>query len=290
MNRKELTVSWLTISASLLFIGRGIQHIFWDAPFRTFFWDEALLKPVVEGLFRVNWHYYVTSPVMDSWINGMVTGTGVLYIMAAIAVFFLKADQPYKYVAKGIVLFSGVGLFILAVLYSKEKFFQLGQLLEYSAQVGTPFLLLYMTQKERKFPVLVAKGLVALTFVCHGLYAVGFYPLPGSFVDMTIQTLHVTEGQAKVFLHIAGVLDFVVAIGIFVPRVAQTMLLYMAFWGGVTSLARITGHFQEAFLFDTISYWCPQMLLRVPHALLPLTLYWHLKQSVDIKTGKVEMA
>ena len=50
--------------------------------------------------------------------------------------------------------------------------------------------------------VLYLKIAIALTFSAHGLYAIGYYPQPGVFVDMLINILHFSETTAKDFLFV----------------------------------------------------------------------------------------
>jgi len=49
LNKKAVPV--LRISCCCLLVGRAWQHLFWDAPFRAFLWDEHLLQGIVEGFF-----------------------------------------------------------------------------------------------------------------------------------------------------------------------------------------------------------------------------------------------
>lgn len=271
---------YIATSAFCVFLGRATEHLVWDAPFRTLLWDEELLKGLVENVFGVDWFNYVTSPVTDKWINASIMTFGVLYLLAALSIFVLHKEGLLKRIGLKLQIVGSLGLIILAFLYSKEKFMQLGQFLEYSAQFTSPILLWYViTFKERKFPLLFAKLMIAFTFICHGLYAVGYYPVPGKFIDMTIATLGVSEGVAKDMLLVAGILDFIVAVGIFIPRVAKPMLVYMVIWGTLTSLARLTGHFHIDFLGNTLLQWLPAVIYRAPHALLPLIILTHLKHS-----------
>ncbi|NME67565.1 hypothetical protein [Flammeovirga aprica] len=271
---------YIAISAFCVFLGRAIQHLVWDAPFRTLLWDEQLLKGPVENILGINWFDYVTSPIADQWINASVTAFGILYLLAASSILLLHKGGFFKSVSLKLQIVGAIGLLFLAFLYSKEKFMQIGQLLEYSAQFTAPVFLWYViSNKEKEFPVFFAKCVIALTFICHGLYAVGFYPVPGKFIDMTIATLGVTENRAKDLLLIAGILDFIVAFGIFIPRIAKPMLVYMIIWGALTSLARLTGHFHIDFLGNTLLQWVPAVIFRAPHFLLPLIILTHLKET-----------
>ncbi|WP_103069997.1 hypothetical protein [Aquimarina sediminis] len=265
---KLITV--LKLSAFVIFIGRAYQHIVWDAPYRTFLWDEGILKGVIETLFDTTWNEYVTSPSAASITSFCIKLIGVFYLLCAVVTLRLKPDM--KKLGKFILLGGSFGLFILALLYCKEKFLHVGQFFEYTIQFICPVLLymLLFTSVELKKIRLIALIAIALTFSCHGLYAIGYYPRPGTFIDMTLNTLPISEPSAHAMLKIAGILDFVVAIAIFIPRISYATLVYAFIWGGLTAMARLVGHFHMAFLWNSFSQWTWEMLIRLPHALIPL--------------------
>ncbi|MEM1124397.1 MAG: hypothetical protein AAGJ18_28420 [Bacteroidota bacterium] len=114
---------------------------------------------------------------------------------------------------------------------------------------------------------------IALTFTCHGLYAIGYYPIPVNFMDMTMNILRVDEAAAKIFLKTAGILDFIVAIGIFLPfKYARVCLLYALFWGFGTTIARIWAYFDWKWLDYVLLQWLHEAVLRMPHFLVPLVV------------------
>jgi len=260
----------LRISAFVIFIGRAYQHLVWDAPYRAFFWDESILKNLVERMFKVTWNEYATSLSAANAIAVFIKSIGILYLICAVVTLVIKPNM--KRIAKVFLFGGSFGLFILALLYCKEKFFHVGQFFEYMIQCITP-VLLYMilfTEIDVKKIRLIALIAIALTFSCHGLYAVGYYPRPGNFIDMTLNIVPITEPSAHTFLKIAGILDFVVAIAIFIPRISYPALVYAFIWGGLTALARLVGHFYIDFLWNSFNQWTWEVLIRLPHALIPL--------------------
>ncbi len=269
-NLQDKLISILKLSTFLIFLGRAYQHIVWDAPYRAFLWDEGILKGVVENIFGITWNEYVTSLSAASSISFSIRTIGVFYLLCAIATLLMKPTM--KKLGKLFLLGGSFGLFILALLYCKEKFLHVGQFFEYMIQFMTPILLYMMlfTTIEFKKIRLIALIAIALTFSCHGLYAVGYYPRPGTFIDMTLNTLPISEPSAHVMLKIAGILDFVVAIAIFIPRISYAALVYAFIWGGLTAMARLVGHFHIEFLWNSFSQWTWEMLIRLPHALIPL--------------------
>jgi hypothetical protein len=269
----------IRICAFSVFIGRAWQHLFWDAPYRALAWNEAWLKGLVESLTHMTWQEYVTSPAVDNAINLTVRLTGGFYLIAAILCLFASGRRKLP----GIIWLTGsVLLIILAFLYMKERFFQVGQFLEYALQVGSPVLLYIWvygaggTQKADlksafwKKLILFSKILIALTFICHGLYAMGYYPRPGFFVDMTINIFGMSEASAHRFLWWAGLLDMIISVGIFVPPVARVCLLYAVIWGLLTAFARIVSNFYADFPWQSLHQYTFETIYRLPHGLIPL--------------------
>ncbi|MFA0964303.1 DoxX-like family protein [Roseivirga sp. BDSF3-8] len=272
----------LRICAFSVFIGRAWQHLFWDAPYRAIAWNEGLLKGLVESLTNMTWQEYVTSPHTDAAITLAIRGTGVFYLIAALFCLFAKGKNRIA----GILWIIGSGLLaILAFLYMKEKFFQVGQFFEYALQVGSPMLLYYWvyggTDSQKadlsssfwKKLILSAKILIALTFICHGLYAMGYYPRPGFFVDMTINVFGVSEAVAHRLLWWAGLLDMIISAGIFVPRVARVCLLYAVVWGLLTAFARVVANFYADFPWQSLHQYTFETVYRLPHGLIPLFVF-----------------
>ncbi|MES2854543.1 MAG: hypothetical protein V4692_01715 [Bdellovibrionota bacterium] len=264
----------LRLSVAAVFFGRAWQHLFWDAPFRTILWDEELLTGAVEFFTTMTWSEYATSGEVDTIIQFLIRGTGVLYLLCAAAALRVKASHAFE---RFVLAIGSVGLTILALLYYKQKFYQLGQFLEYACQFGAPMLLLWATRKPSaiysKHFSIALRVAVALTFACHGLYAVGYYPVPGEFVDMMISILGVTDAQALKLLEIAAVLDFGVAGALVFGIALPYAFAYAAFWGVLTTLARIFANVSYANLVGDSAQWLPEAIYRLPHAFVPMVAF-----------------
>jgi len=157
---------------------------------------------------------------------------------------------------------------------------------EHSIQFGAPFVLLYLLKMKLDITKIIMplKIITALAFISHGVYAIGtVYPLPGNFVTMTLNILPVTEDLAKSLLFVAGILDFVVAILIFVPKVSRMALLYAAFWGIVTAFARILSGFTYDMSLLTLHQYLFATVYRIPHGLIPFICFVSLTY---LKKGK----
>ena len=293
MNDRRLTLvakRILRISVFSVFLGRAWQHLFWNAPYRTLFWDEELLQPLIENIFNISWSKYVTAASTDLWIQNCVFYTGVLYLLGAISVLFY---ENYKSkVMKYIILFGGVNLVLLSFLLMKEKFYQFAQFFEHSIQFSLPFIFVYTFSERFRIKNLVffVKILIAIVFVSHGLYAIGYYTVPGNFVDMVMGILPVSELFAKTFLSIAGFLDFLMAVYIFIPKTSRIALWYAFIWGTLTALARVVSNFQFDFPWQSIHQEMYETIYRFAHGLLPMFLLIVHRQNKLLERNRMQEA
>jgi len=276
---KKSSVSFLILKYSVfsVFIGRAYQHLFWDAPLRAFFWDEELLKFIIENILGIQWADYVSSVSFDLFLKYLAIALGVLYLGSAIITLIFNEKKKLQ----RIILVSGsIGLFFLSYLLMKEKFYRVSQFFEYSLQFSIPLILVYYNSAFlKKNLTIILKILIAIVFVSHGLFAIGYYPVPGHYLGMVINIFEVNESVARLFLQIAGVLDFLLAIFIFVPKLSKLALIYAVFWGLSTSFARILGGFYADFLFESIHLNLYQVIFRLPHGLIPLMLLFQMKEK-----------
>ncbi len=270
---QQIVLNLLKLATFLLFAGRAWQHLFWDAPFRALLWDQQWMEGIIHFFSGGTWQEYVTSEKADHAIGMVTVGFGIFYSLMAILTLFVS--EKFKRV-QWLYIVASVALFFLAFLYTKEKFYHVGQFLEYSIQFSLPVLFIMAVRRELDFDrlKLLLKITIALTFSAHGLYAIGVYPQPGAFVDMVINVFHINEAAAKVFLKVAGVLDFVIAVAIFIPRVSRIALLYAIIWGGLTALARTWANFYWSFPLDSLHQHLYETLYRLPHMLVPMAAYF----------------
>lgn len=284
-------INLLKLSIFFIFFGRAWQHLFWDAPYRTFFWDESLLKPVIENWFGVSWTTYATSSTTDFFVQSLIVGKGVLYTIAAISSLLITKSN--KKLLKIPIFIGGLSLVVLTVLLTKEKFYHFAQFFEHSIQFSLPFVLLYSLKEkyseERLYFVL--KILIAVTFFSHGLYAFGAYPVPGKFVDMVINIFGCSESFALSFLYVAGILDFILAVLIFIPKLNKYALIYAVVWGLLTALARVVANFYWDFPIQSLHQNLYQVIYRLPHGITPLIVLTgivvYLKQKKTIKVEEI---
>ena len=272
-SNQRLVHGILRLATVLLFAGRAWQHLFWDAPFRALFWDQELMENLVLFFRGGTWQEYVTSAAADGFIQSVIISFGVFYaIMAVISLLPRRIILQVSW----LYFLASVALVFLAFLYSKEKFFHIGQFLEYAIQFMLPLFFLYSaTEKVNHNKLLIyLKIAIALTFSAHGLYAIGFYPQPGVFIDMIINIFGVGEQTAKQLLYVAGTLDFIISITIFIPRLAKVSLFYAVAWGGLTALARTWANFYAGFPLESLNQHLHETLYRLPHMLVPMAAFF----------------
>lgn len=252
-----------------MFLGKAYQQLFGDAPYRAFFWDENLIGRVTTWL-GFTWNAYTIDA--NLFANGLQLFIGSIFLITSIMVFF-EAKMPR--LTRFLNIFGAFWLFILAFLHQKDQFYQIGQCLEYALQIATP-LIFVQWMEEQKIDTFIFIT-IALTFSCHGLYAIGYYATPASFIEMTLNVLNCNETQAIFFLKIMGLLDFLASIFLFFPKLRQIGLVYCILWGFLTMMARPFAYLHTDLGISNVLYWFAEALCRVPHFGIPFLLYQKIK-------------
>ena len=262
----------LKLSVFTVLVGRAYHHFFFDIPLSSLLWDQSLMSGPVKLLTGLNWEDFARSQLAEDVLK---YPRYVLCALYASTAFFLFFKKNRKQKGDFLLLLSTFGLVFLAFLNYKDHFAVNGQFVEYALQFGSPLFLYLFSRKSisRERLVLLMKIAVSLTFIGHGLYAFGFYPVPVKFIEMTCIIFPMDESMAKTFLRAAGALDFIVAIGIYWRKAEKPLLLYAAVWGGLTAMARITAYFSLQFPMETIHQYWFESFLRLPHMLIPLLLF-----------------
>ena len=252
-------------------VGRAYQCVFWDIPIRSILWNEAWMTSIVSNLFGLSWEEYLKHPKADSIIQHIVSIIGYLLLLTAGLVLI----QKKKLLTKLSLYLSFLILAFIAFLYHLEKFQTVGQFFEYSLQFMTPLMLwYYLKNGVTKNWLTLLKISISLTFISHGLYALGFYPVPTNFVSMTIQILPFPQDTAIFFLFVIGIIDIVCSFGLFTKGVFfKISIWYCIIWGGLTTAARILANVDLSMLGTTLHQWWFQSMYRLPHIIIPILLY-----------------
>lgn len=263
-------------------LGRAYQHIFFEGPYRAFFLDESLFSWWVKAIGG-DWFTYVNDPVVDQYILFYTRSIGIFWWITAMLLLLLSFNVAFLLRNKRLVWISSwissITLFFLAFCYFLEKGYQWAQWIEYSAQFCFPVLAVWsFTKLGDRWFILGCKIAIALTFLGHGLYALGYFPVPGNFVYMVIESLKLNNEQAVNFIYIAGVLDMIVVLFLFIPKLDKYALLYAFLWGFLTSLARPWTMIVPNHLFWlTVHQSLFEFVTRIPHFMLPLLTYFVLR-------------
>lgn len=270
MNKPKI-ISLVKICAFTVFIGRAYQLYFFGGPYRAILWDESLLTPIVEGVFNYSWFEYATSSSVNNWIEGFTKVNSYIFLFAAICCLFWG---QIKWISlKRFIVGLGLWLLVLlAICMVKDRNYDILQLFEMSIQLTAPFLLWrnINMNPENKRLIFGIKVAIALTFIPHGLLAMGFPYRPGHFVDMTIIILKVNETQATQFLFVVGLLDVLFALTAFIPKISKYALWYMIIWGFATASARLVAGINTDFLSSSIHGSTYLTVYRLSHGILPL--------------------
>ncbi|NNC45600.1 MAG: hypothetical protein HKN99_06940 [Winogradskyella sp.] len=264
--------SIIKLCAFTVFIGRAYQFYFFGAPFRAILWDESLLSPIIEGLFNYKWYDYATSVTVNQWIDRFTKATAVLFAIVSVVCLFwdkIKFRLVKRYIL-GAALFM---MFILGICIIKDRSYDVLPFFELSMQFAAPLLLFVFSDLallNSKKVVLFLKITIALTFIPHGIYAMGVLFVPGHFIDMTIKILNVNEDQATLFLFVVGFLDVLLSLLLFVPKISKYVLYYMIFWGFITAFARVASGFSINFVWSSLHNVMYLTVYRLAHGLIPL--------------------
>jgi hypothetical protein len=273
MNRLKI-ITLIKICAFFVFIGRAYQFYFFGAPFRAILWDESLLTPIIEGVFNRSWYDYATSIKVNRYIDNFTRICSLILVLSAFVCLFWERIKAKK--LKRIIIGAGLLiLIILGVCLVKDKNYDFLQFFELSIQFAAPLVLLFnnIIIRNNKRLLFGLKLAIVLTFVPHGLFAMGLIYLPGHFIDMTIKILGINELQATYFLYVVGLLDVICAILLFVPKFSKYALLYMIFWGFLTALARLVAGFNSNFLSASLHGSAYLTIYRLAHGIIPLVVY-----------------
>lgn len=271
MKEPSAAVRVLKYSTIALFIGWGLLHIFWDVPYRALLWKEAWMSGIIERVFGMKWESYVSSERAAFIISSGIIAIGVFHLLCAASVFTLQSHGQ-KFAR--LLPLGSLSLLFIGFLLFLDSSYQMIQWLEKALQITTPLFLFALCVKKiaPEKLILPMKVVISITFVCHGLFAMGVLPVPGNFVDMFIMTIGVNESQARQLLKLVGVMDLILGVAIFIPRMAIPMLAYACFWGFLTAIARPWANIDDMSSSKSIAYWLIQGLYRLPHAGLPLAV------------------
>ncbi|MEM7656704.1 MAG: hypothetical protein AAF399_11285 [Bacteroidota bacterium] len=239
---------------SLLFLGRAWQHAIKEMPYAVL-WDMPHLQDAMSIIF---------------------------FVMAGLVWLPKQWIVPHRLV--DLLWIGMIGVLVASLAsYQHHPERAIIQFWEHSAQMWMP-ILCWAWFKDKLTESWIAWGTkiaVAFTFLCHGLFALGWpYELPGNFLAMTELILSVDHAGATSFLLIAGTLDLLIVVGLWFRQTALVVLPYAAFWGTATAIARVWAYSGGSDWGMDLWIWLPETLLRAPHAIVPVVLWLFIRSGV----------
>jgi uncharacterized membrane protein YphA (DoxX/SURF4 family) len=266
----------LRIATTCLFLGRGYLYLSGFTPLSAFFWRQNWLEAPLLQLFNLPWEAYAANS--EPFIVQVQQLMGALFLLSALATW--RCGERKRVWANGIVIAGILCLLPYWLLRWFDSNLQVGMFFEHFLQWGTPLLLLlYFRVNLRAWKRLVWL-FVSLTFIGHGLYALGWgVPLDHNFVNMTQRLLGLDVSTARLFLRCVGLIDLLLPALLLLPFARIPAVLYATVWGILTALARIFAHWTAAEKYYGMHPWFAEAVVRLPHGIVPLALlllYWRL--------------
>ena len=276
----KFLILFLRLGAFLCFAGWTWVHFYWEGPYGILLWQDATYA--FANKLGISWEEFVGSGAEHGFVQQWIARMGWLYLGCTVLTITVRKNSRIQMAA----LLGGSGL--LAIL-SYAKYLasqrQLPMFIEHGGQMLIPVLLVMALSLGVRHRVTVITAMVAfiMTFAGHGSYALGFWPTPTNFYGMTSIILQVDHSTAKAFLHAAGIFDFIVCIGIFVPFLRRPAALYAAVWGFLTSIARPVAGMSLSLNYWGADQFLQEAVLRAPHFLIPLYLFplWHKPRQAE---------
>lgn len=272
----------LKLCVSLTLLARGWLTWRWDSPIRGLIWKEDWWSGILEQQTNLTWNEFAM--ISDPGITNLLAGLGITLMMLAIVPWIVNSFPKLRWVRW---LLVPATLILVSDSFARwvGMEFDFGMAIEHSLQMLAPVLLLIATGQGNRTKLWIATLTVgvALTFVGHGLYAIGFHPVPLSFQTMTMKLLRCEQDFAMAFLQIVGWMDFVAAACLFIRPLKKVGLIYMIGWGLATAFARVISHFDTASTSFGLDPWAAETLVRTSHWLLPLVLL-----GIILKSKKAE--
>lgn len=263
----------LQLATSLVLIGRGWEHFVGDPAYHAFFWNHTLFGWFIEGILGIEWNDFLTNTVYDDRLLIVQHTVGGILLVLALVIWIPTKNQSIT--TKSLASATSL-LLILSLFKTIDHFRTIGQFIEQLSQIACPaILLLFLTQRIQLSNIqFIIKIIIGLTFIGHGLYAIGYYAQPPVFIKMIRSTIACDYATAQIILYIIGALDIIAALLLFVPnkRIQQIALVHIIAWGFITAFGRFFGNVNYNHFWFTAQQFWHLSAFRMVHGILPLVL------------------
>jgi len=269
-NSDRLLIAILRLGAFLCLAGWSWVHFYWEAPYGVLVWSDATYE-LAERL-GVSWDEYVGTGASDGWVQIWLSRIAWIYIAATVLTLTVRKGAWLQ--MAGLVVATGM-LTILSYAKYVSAQYQLPMFVEHAGQILMPILLILALTFGARHRATVITAIVAfiMTFAGHGSYALDLWPTPSTFYAMTSVILGVEYEAAKIILRTAGVLDFVICVGILIPATRLVCAAYAAVWGFLTAIARPVAGMSWSLYYWGADQYLHEAVLRAPHWIIPLYLF-----------------
>ena len=260
----------LRLSALLCFAGWTWVHFYWEGSYGVLLWQDSTYE--FAKRWGMNWDDFVGTGADDGLVQRWMSRLAWLYLVCLIVTFTIR-PQAWRQMAT-LVAGSGLLAFLSYAKYVSADH-QLPMFVEHGGQMLSPVLLVMALALGPRHSVTILTAIVAVitTFAGHGSYALGLWPTPSNYHAMTMLILGWEHESTIQFLRVAGVLDFIVCVGLLIPRARAWSALYATAWGLLTALARPVAGMSSELNFWGADQFLHEAILRAPHALVPFYLY-----------------
>jgi len=215
----------LQITVTILLIGRGWQHLFWDAPYQQLFTAQA---------------------GFSDWFVGQWTAfTGWFYVLGI--VFALTLDNRDSKWGYTFVVHSAT-LLLLAQMYRAANNCEWPTLLLYASQIATP--LIYYQLQFTKVAIGRIMGTLklslTLTMLGYAWYAFGWHYGQKASWHNGLQSIFGLSEDLTTYLLIAlGVVELLIVLVLWVKPLQKVAFAGILFWGLLLMLASVALFFME---------------------------------------------
>ena len=279
-NQDKLPITSLRLGAFLCFAGWTWVHFYWEAPYGVLLWQESTFELATR--FGLTWEEFVGGGANDGLVQSWIAMIWWLFLACTLLTITVRKGSWIQ--MSGLVFGSGLLVLLSYANYVASRQ-QLPMFVEQGGQMLIPILLVMALALGARHRVTVTTAIIALimTFAGHGSYAFGIWPTPGNFYGMTMLILGVEYPTAHALLRIAGILDFLVCLGICIPHLRRVSALYATVWGFLTSIARPVAGMSWELNYWGADQYLHEAVLRAPHFLIPLYLFlvWRQPRPAD---------
>ena len=271
----------LRVGAFLCLAGWTWVHFYWEGPYGVLLWQES--SHALAERLGIDWDTFVGTGANDGLVQEWIGWTGWLYLAVTILTVTARGKSYLQMVG---LMGGGALLAILAYARFVGTQRQLPMLVEHGGQVLAPVLLILVLHMGARHRVTIAAAMVAMimTFIGHGCYALNLWPMPAKFLAMTTEILGVEHETATTLLWWAGILDFIVCVGIFLKVSRRSCALYAAIWGFLTAIARPVAGMSLSLNYWGADLFIHEAVLRAPHYLIPLYLFLVWRRQDEVET------